>query len=95
MAPDKTSCLVVSDFNAANLAGYLNHESSEVSIAARVAPMGSVMATLLDRSAAVWLENPYLTVVWTQPQSTIEGFAAIQRHEAVEDCALEANPMAF
>ncbi|MEE9391157.1 MAG: hypothetical protein V3W41_01490, partial [Planctomycetota bacterium] len=91
MAPAKSSCLVISEFNAANLAGYLNNDESGADINARVAPMAAVMATLLDPQASVWREKPDFTIIWTQPQGVIESFAAVLRNDEIEPENLTAD----
>jgi FkbH-like protein len=75
--------VIISDFNAGNLAGSLKNSEDLPVVDTTVVPFGQTIPALLDRQAEWWKGNPDFTVVWTQPQSVIEGFGGVLRHQPV------------
>jgi FkbH-like protein len=71
MADSKVRALIVSDFNAQNLAGYLNNSHESPTVRAEVAPFGQVMQALTDFSMPCWEDTPEVVVVWTRPQAVL------------------------
>ncbi len=67
-------CLLISDFNISNFAGYLRHELLSDGLAVEETPYGQVLPTLMQRDSAVWQNHPDFAVVWTKPESVIESF---------------------
>ncbi len=65
--------LVLSDFNAQNLLGYLNGEPNELEIIAESAPFGQVAQILCDFSHPCWQNKYDYLIVWTIPQK-LAGF---------------------
>lgn len=82
-------CLVVADFNAANLAGYLNNEQlvGGPELAAHCAPFGQVRPVLL----APQPEACDLLVIWTTPDGELEGFRRLLAGDDVADADLDAE----
>jgi len=80
-------CLIIADFNAANLAGLLENDAE----APRIEPLeplsGPVVAPLADARHACWQEKPDTVVIWTRPEASI---AAFQRLIAESDTDAEA-----
>lgn len=75
--------VIISDFNAGNLAGCLKSSADLPSVETTVVPFGQTIPALLDRHAEWWNGKPDFTVVWTQPQSVIEGFRTVLRYQPV------------
>jgi FkbH-like protein len=71
IASSKIRALIVSDFNAQNLAGYLNNSHESPAVAAAVAPFGQVMQTLTDFTMPCWEDKPEVVIVWTRPQAVL------------------------
>ena len=69
--------LIVSDFNAQGLAGYLHDGSSTPRLEARLAPFGQVIQSLTDFSLPCWQPPTDYLVVWTQPQRVLRSFNAL------------------
>jgi len=68
------SGLLVSDFNVQNLSAYLNKDDRAPRVAALAAPFGQVGQVLLDDGLPCWQSKPEFVVVWTRPESVLEGF---------------------
>lgn len=66
--------LLISDFNAQNLAGLLDNSPEPPRFAFRLAPFGQVMQTLADPSMDCWRPDLDVLVVWTRPQSVLPAF---------------------
>jgi len=73
--------VILSDFNAANLADCLKSSDDLPVVESTVVPFGQAIPALLDRNAEWWEGNPDFTVVWTQPQNVIEGFGSVLRYQ--------------
>ena len=82
---DKQShtCVLVSDFNLQNFAGYLANDPEFPTIEAISTPYGQVPATLLDKDAPCWQNEPDVAVVWTRPESVIPDFNALLKYEQI------------
>jgi FkbH-like protein len=82
---DKQSytCVLVSDFNLQNLAGYAANDPEFPSLKPISTPSGQPVPTLLDPAAAHWQNRPDLAVIWTQPQSVVSAFNALLKYEPV------------
>jgi FkbH-like protein len=77
------SCVLVSDFNLQNLAGYLANDPEFPEIKPISAPFGQPLATLLNRDLPCWQNSPDFALIWTQPQSVVPAFQALLRYEQV------------
>jgi FkbH-like protein len=95
------TCVLVSDFNLQNFAGYAANDPEFPNLKPIAAPLGQPVPTLLDRAAPHWQNTPDLAVIWSQPQSVISAFHALLKYEQVpvrkvlqevdEYCSLLAN----
>ncbi len=80
---DSYNCMLISDFNIENMAGYLRNSSGEPTINVFVAPYGQVMQ-FLSGDAPEYLQNKYdLAIVWTQPHKSIAHFNDMINFKAV------------
>ena len=66
--------LLISDFNAQNLAALLNNLPEPSRFAVQVAPYGQVMQSLTDPTLDCWQPAPQAVLVWTRPQSVLPDF---------------------
>jgi HAD superfamily phosphatase (TIGR01681 family) len=82
---DKQSytCVLVSDFNLQNFAGYAANDPEFPNLKPIAAPLGQPVPTLLDQAALHWQNTPDVAVIWTQPQSVISAFNALLTYEQV------------
>jgi FkbH-like protein len=100
---DKQSytCVLVSDFNLQNFAGYVANNPEFPGIKPIIAPFGQAGATLANRELPCWQNSPDVAMIWTRPQSVVPAFKALLRYEKVplrkvlqqvdEYCALLLN----
>lgn len=95
MTPAPRRVLLVSDFNLAQFAGYLNNDESEPGFEAKVSDFGQVIPTLLDAASPAWTPLPDAVVVWTRPESVVPSFGALLRFEPVSSDELEAELAAY
>ncbi len=79
---DGTRVLLISDFNIANLAGYLKNQPDAPGLLPVVAPFGQVTPILLDPDHEVFGEPSEVAIVWTQPQGVIDSFRAVLDFDA-------------
>ena len=80
---DSYNCILISDFNIDNMAGYLRNSSGEPAINVFVAPYGQVIQ-FLSGDAPEYLQNKYdLAIVWTQPHKVIAHFNDMINFKAV------------
>ena len=101
MDKQQYTCVLVSDFNLQNFAGYVANDPEFPAINAITAPFGQPVSTLLHKDLPCWQNTPDVAVIWTQPQSVISAFNALLRYEQVplqkvlqqvdEYCALLVN----
>ncbi len=82
---DKQSytCVLVSDFNLQNFAGYAANDPEFPNLKPIAAPLGQPVPALLDKAASHWQDTPDVAVVWTQPQSVSSAFKALLAYEQV------------
>ena len=74
------TCVLVSDFNLQNLAGYVANDPSFPTIKAITAPFGQPVATLLHKDLSCWQNTPDAALIWARPQSVISAFHALLRY---------------
>ena len=91
MAKAPTRCLIVSDFNVANLRGLLANDPQAPMVAAEAAPFGQVTELLVDAGHEVWANEPEAVIVWTQPQAVIRGYARLLEFGEVAEADLLAE----
>jgi len=77
------TCVLVSDFNLQNFAGYLANDPEFPGIRPISAPFGQPAATLLDNDLPCWQHTPDVAVIWTRPQSVVSAFKALLAYEQV------------
>ncbi|MBN2386561.1 MAG: HAD-IIIC family phosphatase [Anaerolineales bacterium] len=71
-------CLIVSDFNVSNFAGYLDNDPEAPRLACHCGPFGQVVQVLGNRDLDCWHSPPPdCLVVWTQPGRVIHGFSQL------------------
>lgn len=82
---DKQSytCVLVSDFNLQNFAGYAAHDPEFPRLKPIAAPPGQPVPVLLDKAAPHWQKTADLAVIWTRPQSVIPAFNALLKYQQV------------
>lgn len=83
MDKQQYTCVLVSDFNLQNFAGYVGTDSEFPNIKTVEAPFGQPVSNLLHKDLPCWQNTPEIAVIWTQPQSVISGFNALLRFEQV------------
>ena len=77
------TCVLVSDFNLQNFAGYIGNDPEFPGIKPISAPFGQPVATLLDHDLPCWQHTPDAAVIWTRPQSVVPAFRAFLAYEQV------------
>jgi FkbH-like protein len=82
---DKQSytCVLVSDFNLQNFAGYLANDPAYPALKPVSAPFGQPTETLLNRELPCWQNAADVAVVWTRPQSVVPAFNRLLAYEQV------------
>ncbi len=80
---EKRRVLLISSFNPANFAALLTKENDAPRVEVDSAPFGNVIASIADRNAPHWQDNPFATVVWTQASEVIESFGRFLAFENV------------
>ncbi len=83
MDKQQYTCVLVSDFNLQNFAGYVANDPELPNLKAITAPFGQPVSTLLHKDLPCWQNTPDVAVIWTQPQSVISTFNALLRYEQV------------
>jgi hypothetical protein len=79
---DAANILVVSDFNAQNLASLLsNCRIAGTPLRAAAAPFGQVMQLLLSPDAEAWGSDLNAAVMWTSPQSVSNAYANLLAYQ--------------
>jgi FkbH-like protein len=77
------TCVLISDFNLQNFAGYLANDPEFPGIQPIAAPFGQPVASLLNRDLPCWQNPTDVAVIWTQPQSVVPVFKALLAYEKV------------
>jgi FkbH-like protein len=88
-------CLLIADFNAANLAGLLENDGEPPRVEPLEPASGPVVAPLADANHDAWREKPELVVIWTRPEATIASFQRLIAQSAVEPGQLLAEVDAY
>ena len=83
MVSGEFQCLILSDFNAANLSGYLSHDTDSPKVNAILAPYGQVVQVMMEKNSSLWNQGIDVAVIWTQPQNLIESFNDMLHYKSV------------
>jgi len=84
MNDQEYKCLLISDFNINNFAGYLNNDNDFPKVNATVAPFGHVIPALVDKNLECWHTRYDFAVIWTQPESVIQSFNHIFHYRNIQ-----------
>jgi FkbH-like protein len=84
MAPAVSKGLLISDFNADNLAAFVSSDQQAPRIELEAAPFGQVYQLLVDHNAAFWKPDLDFAVVWTRPDGVIPAFRAALEYQPVD-----------
>jgi FkbH-like protein len=77
------TCVLVSDFNLQNFAGYITHNPGLPNLQAITTAFGQPVSILIDPDLPCWQNTPDAAVIWTQPQSVIAAFNSLLNYEQV------------
>ena len=83
MTESNSRCLLISDFNINNLAGYLRNGTDTPAMDVDVAPYGQIVSVLMDHNLPCWQKATDYAAVWTQPQSVISSFNQVLEFKQV------------
>lgn len=81
MVAELSRGLVISDFNADNLAALLNQTEDAPALQVIPATFGQVYQLLADGGHPLWAEEPGFALVWTRPEGVIRAFQAALDYE--------------
>jgi FkbH-like protein len=70
-------CLLLSDFNVENLAGFLANDPLAPVVTVELGTFGQVLPTLLNAADPVWQRHYDAAVIWTRPEAVLESFGAV------------------
>ena len=90
-----TRGVIVSDFNASNLAGILANDAEPPDVAVSEAPFGQVDQVLLDPEHPIWAGETDFAVVWTRPEAVLPTFRKARAMEAATTDSLANEVDAF
>jgi FkbH-like protein len=76
-------CVLISDFNLQNFAGYIANDPNFPAIEPITTPFGQAVSTLLHPDLACWQNTPDAALIWTRPQTVISAFNSLLRYEQV------------
>ena len=88
---DSRPVLILSDFNAGNLAGYLTNDARPPLVDVRVGPMGRGIGLLLQQEAAASVDSHDDVIVWTQPHRVSDAFASLLSGENADPASMWAQ----
>ncbi len=88
------TCLLVSDFNTAPLAGYLRHDTESPTLRVVEAPYGIVERVLLGEHE-VWQEQPDCALVWTRPQAACVALDRLLQGEGEASAEIDGETACF
>ena len=75
-----SACLLLADFNCANLAAYLRHDLAAPAVEVVEAPYDQVVPILADGDHPCWgQQQAQHAVVWTRPEGVSPTFAGMLR----------------
>ena len=70
-------CVLLSDFNVSNLAGYLRRDPAFSSWVIDETDFGQVITLLLDATHDVWQYPTNLAIIWSRPEAIIQSFSRV------------------
>jgi FkbH-like protein len=77
------NCLLISDFNLSNFAGYLTNDGDCPKVNTTAAPFGQVVPVLMEKNSEWRYEDFDFAIVWTQPEAIIESFNHVFGYRSV------------
>ena len=77
------TCVLVSDFNLQNFAGFAANDGEFPRIEPISASFGEPISVLIHPEQPCWQDAPDVALIWTQPQSVVPAFQALLRYEPV------------
>lgn len=80
---DPVRGLLIADFTADMLAGFLQNDPNPPAIELRVAPYDQVTQVLVDPNQACWREPVDFAIAWTRPESAVPGFGRLAAGEPI------------
>lgn len=83
MANQSYTCVLASDFNLQNFAGYLTNDPEFPAVEAISAPYGQVSSILMDKEAPCWQNGPDVALVWTRPESVSPEFNTLLKYQQI------------
>ncbi len=83
MAKQSYTCVLASDFNLQNFAGYLTYDPEFPAMEAITTPYGQVASILMDNDAPCWQNEPDVALVWTRPESVSPQFNTLLKYEQI------------
>ncbi len=83
MDKQKYGCLVISDFNMNNFAGFLDNDDESPAVSTTVTPFGQVIQVLMDEKFEYSQRNCDFAVIWTLPQGVIKSFNDVLNYQNV------------
>lgn len=83
MGDHKDRCILISDFNINNLAGYIRNDTDLPILDVIVAPFGQVVTVLMQKELECWQNKPDFAIVWTRPETIIRSFNDILNYKRV------------
>ncbi|MEW6749578.1 MAG: HAD-IIIC family phosphatase [Candidatus Latescibacterota bacterium] len=89
------TCLLIADFNPANLAARMRHDPAEPQVRVVEAPMGQVVPALCGGAGSGWEEDPDCCLVWARPEAVSPAFARLAGGEPVAAARILAEVDAF
>ena len=82
------TCVLVCDFNSANLAGYLQNDDEPPALAAVQSDYGQVMQALGHAGDPIWSDQPEFAFVWTRAETVLPSFARLIEHHEISQAQL-------
>jgi FkbH-like protein len=79
----QSKLLLISDFTADTLAGYLANDGESPGVSAASAPFNQVRQVLADGGQSCWRQSPDFAVVWTRPEAILPSFARVLDYQPV------------
>jgi len=80
---EKGRCLLISDFNLSNFAGYLRNDGDFPLVDTQEMSFTQCLSALNQKDSKDWKEETDFAVLWTQPQSVIASFNRLLHGETV------------
>ncbi len=81
--------VLLSSFNADNLAALLANDPGKPKIEMKTAPYDQVAPVLLGASPELWEGKPDFAVVWTEAEAVIGSYRALRNYEQVSEDLIE------